>query len=316
VHRILSFVSLAIVATWLMRAQDNILGSGFQQQPRGSEKVNGPAFGILTSLKPWDLLGQGYQLTGDSTADKEGNVYFTDSRNNRILRVDLAGKISVWKEGSNGAHGVAYGPDGRLYAGQHERKRIVAFSSDGTESVIAEGPQSHHLTVTSRNQVYFSEPPAHKVWMVDAAGHERVVYDHITWPRGVRVSPDQSRLVVNDPPTRWVWSFQIQADGSLINGRPFYYLQASEESSETDAGGMVFDSEGFLYVATKQGVQIFDPLGRVTAILNAPGREAVTNVFFGGPGLHWLYLTDGDRLYRRPVKRSGAAPWTDAKPRP
>jgi sugar lactone lactonase YvrE len=303
-HRRLSLASLAIVTTWPMQAQDNILGPGFERQP---EK-------ILAPVKPWDLLGQGYQLTGDSAVDKDGIVYFTDARRNQILKIDLEGKISIWKEGSNVAHGIAFGPDGRLYAGQHDRKRIVAFSSDGTESVIAEGVQSHHLTVTSRNEIYFSEPPAHKVWMVDAVGHKRVVHEGINWPRAVRVSADQSRLVVDDPPTRWVWLFQIEADGSLVNGRPFYRLETGAESSETDAGGMAFDSEGFLYVATKPGVQIFDPLGRVIAIVSAPGSEGVSSVFFGGPGLHWLYVTDGDKVYRLPVKRSGVGPWNASKP--
>lgn len=31
-----------------------------------------------------------------------------------------------------------------------------------------------------------------------------------------------------------------------------------------------------------------------------------SNVFFGGPDLQWLYVTDGDKLYRRQVKRRGA----------
>jgi gluconolactonase len=279
------------------------------------EKVNDRGvYDILEPGKDWELLGQGYQLTADSAADKDGNVYFTDARNNRILKIDGEGKISIWKEGSNGTHGIAFGPDGRLYAGQHDRKRIVAFSSDGNESVIADGVQSHHLTVTARNEVYFSVPPTHHVWMVDAAGNKRVVHDGINWPRGVHASTDQSLLVVNDPHTKWVWSFQIRTDGSLISGQPFYRLETADESSETDAGGMVFDTEGFLYVATKLGVQVCDQLGRVTAIINPPGSVGVSNVFFGGPDLHWLYVTDGDKVNRRPVKRRGAGAWNAVKP--
>jgi sugar lactone lactonase YvrE len=292
---IISFAFLAALATWPSYAQD-----------RGAHE-------ILMPGSAWDLLGEGFQLTGDSAVDQDGNIYFTDARKNRILKIDLQGRISTWREGSNGAHGVAFGPDGRLYAGQHDRKRIVAFSRDGTEALITEGVQSHHLTVTSRNHVYFSVPPAHQVWLVDAAGRKRVVHDGINWPRGVRASSDQSRLVVNDPPTRWVWSFQIEADGSLSSGRPFYRLETVEGSSETDAGGMAFDTEGFLYVATKVGVQVCDPSGRVVAIIKPPGSEGLSNVFFGGPNLRWLYVTDGDKVYRRPVKRSGAGPWN---PRP
>jgi gluconolactonase len=306
-HRLIPIAFLAVVTTGPLRAQDPVRGSDVQRQPSRSEKINDTrAREILGPAKPWDLLGEGYQLTGDSAVDSDGNVYFTDARQNRILKIDLEGKISTWKEGSNGAHGIAFGPDGRLYAGQHDLQRIVAFSSDGTESLIAEGVQSHHLTVTARGDIYFSVPPAHKVWLVDARGHKRVVHDGINWPRGVRTSPDQSTLVVNDPPTRWVWSFQIQVDGSLINGQPFYRLETIGRKSGTDAGGMTFDSEGLLYVASDLGVQVCDKRGRVAAIINAPGGQGVSNVFFGGPGLRWLYVTDGDKVYRRPVQRHGA----------
>jgi gluconolactonase len=273
--------------------------------------------GVYEILQPgedWQLLGQGYQLTADSAVDRDGAVYLTDARNNRILRIDGEGRISTWKEGSNGSHGVAFGPDGRLYAGQHDRKRIVAFSNDGKESVIAEGVQTHHLTVTARNQIYFAEAPAHHVSLVDATGRRRVVHDGINWPKGVRASTDQSLLVVNDPHTRWVWSFRIQADGSLAAGQPFYRLETADDSSETEAGGMVFDTEGFLYVATKTGVQVCDQPGRVTAIINPPGSQEVSDVFFGGPDWQWLYVTDGERVYRRHIRRRGAGVWNVVKP--
>ena len=113
-----------------------------QRQSSNSKKTNNRGESeILAPGKGWNLLGQGYQLTADSAVDHQGNVYFTDARKNRILKIDLEGKVSTWKEGSNGAHGIAFGPDGRLYAGQHDRKRIVACSSADTESVIAEGIQ-------------------------------------------------------------------------------------------------------------------------------------------------------------------------------
>jgi gluconolactonase len=291
---------LAVLATWGASAQDRTRDGSEGVRDRGAHE-------ILIAGRHWDLLGEGYHLTADSTVDNLGNVYFTDASRNRILKIDLHGKISTWRENTNGSHGVAFGPDGRLYVGQHDRKRIVAFSSDGTESVITEGVQSHHLTVTSRNHIYFTVPPTHTVWLVDAAGHKRTVHEGLKWPRGVRASPDESVLAVNDPPTRWVWSFPIQADGSLANGRPFYRLETSGEKSETDAGGMAFDSEGFLYVATNIGVQVCSPQGRVTAII-APAGESVAAVLFGGPGLQWLYATDGGKIWRRPVKRRGAAP--------
>jgi hypothetical protein len=41
---------------------------------------------------------------------------------------------------------------------------------------------------------------------------------------------------------------------------------------------MVFDTDGFLYFATKLGVQVCDQLGRVTAIIGPRGSEGVSDV--------------------------------------
>jgi gluconolactonase len=259
---------------------------------------------ILVPGQSWTLLGQGYQLTADSAVAKDGTVYFSDAHNNRIMKIDLEGRITTWTKESHGTHGVAFGPDGRLYAGQHDRKRIVAFSRDGAESVVAEGMQTHHFTVTSGNRIYFSDAPGHKVRTVEA-GHARVVSDAVDWPRGVRVSPGRSTLVVNAPRTEWVWQFRIQPDGSLTAGHPFCQLKTPPGTSASDAGGMAFDSEGLLYIATNTGIQVCDSEGRVTGAIDTPATEGASNLWFAGPGLQWLYVTDGDKLYRRPVKRHG-----------
>lgn len=281
---LLAYLLLAMIAVFPIRAQPSQ---------------------ILVSGQSWTLLGQGYQLTADSAVNKDGTVYFSDAHNNRIMKIDLEGRITTWTEESHGTHGVAFGPDGRLYACQHDRKRIVAFSRDGAESVVAQGMQTHHFTVTSANRIYFSDAPGHKVWTVED-GHARVVSDAVDWPRGLRVSPDRSTLVVNAPRTEWVWQFRIQPDGSLTEGHPFCQLKTPSGSSASDAGGMAFDSEGLLYIATNTGIQVCDSEGRVTGAINSPGTEGTSNLWFAGPKLQWLYVTDGDKLYRRPVKCQGA----------
>lgn len=264
-------------------------------------------FEILVPGKGWELVGDGYQLTADSTVDRLGNIYFTDAQHDRIFKVDLQGKITTFKEGSHHSHGIAFGPDGRLYAGQHDLKRIVAFSMDGTETAIAEEIQTHHLTVTARNDIYCTQAPDHKVWLLDTKGGKRVVDTSIPWPRGVRATTDQSRLLVNDGQGTWVWSFQIQPDGSLTEGKPAYQLAKPAGSADADASGMTFDSEGFLYVATRSGVQIFDRQARPVAAIAGPSSESLTTLLFAGTGLKWLYAAEWNKLYRRPVMRSGAA---------
>ena len=260
---------------------------------------------ILEPTRGWELIGEGFQLTADSAVDSAGNVYFTDARTNRILKIDADAKLTVWKENSGGAHGVAMGPDGRLYAGQHNRKRIVAYSSDGRESVLAEDVQTHHLTVTERSELYFSDAPNHKVWFLDASGRRAVVTSEVDWPHGVRLSADRSLLIVTDSQNGNVWSFRIQTDGSLTSGGPFCRIETRGEPSKISPGEVTFDTEGSAYVATTLGVQVCDAKGNVAGIIRTPGNDGVSDVFFAGHNLHWLYVTDGERMFRRYVNRHG-----------
>jgi len=303
VQRLILFVYLATAALGPVTAQD-----------RATVKDRG-ASEILVPGKGWELLGRDYQLTADSAVDRQGNIYFSDAQKDRILKIDLQGKIALWKQGSRGSHGVAFGPDGRLYAGQHDLKRMVAFSSDGVESVVAEGAQTHHFTATARNHIYFTVAPAHQVWLLDEAGGKRLVHEGLEWPRGVRVSPDGWRLLVADSRANRIWSFRIEEDGSLTGGKVAYEVETRAGSPDADIGGMTFDSEGFLYVATKLGVQVFDRQERLAAIIDVPGPEGVSNVMFAGPGLKWLYSMEWNKVYRRPLRRNGADPFAKTTPR-
>ncbi len=56
-------------------------------------------------------------------------------------------------------------------------------------------------------------------------------------PKRLVLSPDQSMLVVTDTVSRYSWSFQIAADGTLINGEPFYRLELPETTVMSWQGG-------------------------------------------------------------------------------
>jgi sugar lactone lactonase YvrE len=74
------------------------------------------------------------------------------------------------------------------------------------------------------------------------------------------------------------------------------------------------DADGFLYVATRIGLQIFDQPGRLTAIIDKPHGGTLANATFGGPNLDTLYVAAGDKVYRRVIRRKGVWPWQPARP--
>ena len=106
----------------------------------------------------------------------------------------------------------------------------------------------------------------------------------------------------------------MNADGSLTNGQAYHRLETWDENAATSADGMTIDTEGHLYVTTRNGLQICDQPGRVVAILDKPHGGSLSNVVFGGPDLSTLYVTAGDRVYKRPINRKGVYSWTPVKP--
>lgn len=267
----------------------------------------------------WERVSQGHKFTEGPAVDPAGNVYFSDIPNNRIHKIDHAsGQVSVFQENTGGANGLMFGPDGRLYACQNGRRRIVAYDAQGKETVIVEDVASNDLALTTRGEIYFTDPQARRVWFANAKGEKRVVHEGIAFPNGVRLSPDHSLLMVADSINRWVWSFQIQPDGSLGHGLAFHRLEIEDEVGEgqtrSGADGFTVDTEGFLYVATRLGVQISDPAGRTSAVLLNPAGKVTSNAVFAGPALDTLYVTAGDQVFRRRMKRQGVFPWKPAKP--
>jgi len=274
---------------------------------------------ILPDHDPgWELVSQGHKFTEGPAVDAAGNVFFSDIPNNRIHKISPDGKMTVFREDTGQANGLMFGPDGRLYACQNGRKRIVAYSPDGKESVIAEGVNSNDLAINARGGIYFTDPENKRVWFIDRMGNKRVAHEGIPFPNGVRFSPDHAFLYVADTLSRWVWSFSVQPDGSLTNGAAFFRLEIPDEVDSgplrSGADGMTVDAGGFLYVATKLGIQIADPAGRTDGILNKPGPGDPSNVVFGGPGLNTLYVTSGDKVYRRTIRKKGTLPWLATMP--
>ncbi len=286
----------------------------WRDYPTRIKKGKRPIEQFVDPDQGWEQLSQGHSFTEGPTVDKDGNVFFTDARADKIWKIATDGKVSLFKDKVGFAYGLDFGPDGKLYACRREPKQIVAFGMDGSETVILDGADANDLAVTVKGEIYYTDPTAHKIWYIDPQHNKRMVHEGISFPNGVTLSPDQTMVMVADSADRWVWSFQRAADGSLINGEPFHRLELADQTPRSSADGLATDAEGFLYVTSNLGLQIVDPAGRVNAILNKPQPGSLSNVAFGGPNLDYLYVTSGDKVFRRLAKRKGVNAWTVVKP--
>lgn len=122
---------------------------------------------------------------------------------------------------------------------------------------------------------------------------------------GLTLSPDQSLRYVDDSRSHWVYSFQIQPDGSLALKQKYYHLHVSDTAEDNGADGMRVDWDGRLYVATRMGIQVCDQPGRVNCIIPTPNGK-LSNLCFGGENFDILFATCGSHVYQRKVKVKGA----------
>lgn len=270
---------------------------------------------FLDPAADWEEMSAGHGFTEGPAVDQDGNVFFTDVRNDKIHRIDHAsGKVTVFKEASGGANGMMFGGDGRLYACQAKKRQIIAIHPDGKEDVLATDVGSNDLVVNAKNEVWWTEPAQHKIWFTDGKGGKRTVQEGLDFPNGIILSPDQSQLMCVDMRSKWVWIWQVQPDGSLVNGEPFYHLETWDTDAQSGGDGMTIDTEAHLYVATRLGIQICDAPGRVVAIINNPQNLQPSNCVFGGPGLDYLYTTNREKVFRRKLRRKGLRSWSALKP--
>jgi len=261
---------------------------------------------ILVPGEGWQLLSQGHRFTEGPAANTKGEVFFTDIPNNRIHKVALNGRVTVFAENTGGANGLMFGPDGRLYACANGKKQIVAYDESGAESVIAERLESNDLCINHRGDLYLTDPGNKQVWFIPMGGEKRVVdKGGFEFPNGVRLTPDQSLLYVADSRGQFVYSYQVQPDGGLAHKQRYFHLHMPDAGT-SGADGMTVDTNGTLYVATALGVQFCDQAGRVNGIINKPQNKPLSNVCFGGPDFTELYATCGDKLYKRKTRVRGA----------
>ncbi|HEX4029650.1 MAG TPA: alpha/beta hydrolase-fold protein [Terracidiphilus sp.] len=281
----------------------------------------GKVFATIDLAKPWQPVGGNYGAAISPAADKDGNVYFADAQSHSILKASTEGAARVFLTDTKDVSALCVGADGRLYVAEPAERRIVSYGLEGgAKKIVARDVEVRGLAITRRGSIYFTDATHRTIDMVDAAGRARTVYDggEIAIPAGIALSPDQSMVVVTDAESRFSWSFQIAADGSLENGEPFYRLEMPEQDWMSHAEAVATDAGGAAYFATPRGIQVCEPSGRVIEILNAPEPSpdagALNGIAFAGANPTWLYVVQGKRLYRRPVKVAYAPVWAPVKP--
>ena len=273
---------------------------------------------ILIPGEGWQVVSSGHLHTQGLAVNAEGEVFFGDKLNNRVFKVAVDGKVTVFSQQCPGITGLGYGASGYLYGCESGENRISVYNAQGYPTPLLHASGVGDMTITHKGEMYFTDPAHHRIWYVNELGKKILVDEGIAEPTSVQLTPDQSLLLVTDAHGQFVYSFHIQPDGTLAAKQRYFYLHLADASLASHAGGMAVDAKGWLYVATELGVQICDQPGRVNCILPPPQRDLITSVALGGAKFDELFVTCGDRVYKRKTLATGVvsalAPIRPAKP--
>jgi gluconolactonase len=272
---------------------------------------------IAPGVEP-ELVQEGFVFTEGPVGTPDGGLYFSDIRPNKIYLLDAGGKIALVREQSNGSNGLAVTKDGDLYAAEGGGQRISKRGRDGTITAVTEGTDRgpflspNDLFLDAKGGIYITDPgprpvvpgrPTSVSYLAPGAKQAIVIDGEVARPNGLTLTLDGKTLIVDDTIGTAVFAYDVQADGSVKNKRPFAQLRDIPEGKESGADGLAIDREGRLYITTLTGVQIFDAKGAYLGTIKVPRQPA--NAAFAGPDKRVLYITAREGLYRVKLMSQG-----------
>ncbi|MGF2410724.1 SMP-30/gluconolactonase/LRE family protein [Ferruginibacter sp.] len=265
---------------------------------------------LLIPGEEWQLVGEGYQFTEGIAANANGEIYFQDIPASKTYKVGLDEKLTTVNIDSKRASGTSFGPDGKRYTAAGGTKQILSYDKNETATVVADSMGSNDIVVAYNGNIYVTSPDGvtrpSKLYLIRPNGEKLVVDEGIKFANGLALSPDQTQLYVTESATHWVWVYKIKADGALTFKQRYGWLHTADMDYNAWSDGLKCDTAGRIFVATKTGLQIMDQLGRVNAILPVPpSNNQVSNMYFGGADFNILYVTAGDKVFRRKLKTRG-----------
>ena len=270
---------------------------------------------IIADEAKLKLVSDEFKFTEGPAVDPEGNVYFTDQPNNRIMKYSVDGKLTTFLQPAGRSNGLYFKKDGTLIACADENNEMWAINvKDKSKKVIINNYKGKRLNapndvwVDPRGGLYFSDPFYKRSWWKHkkseqeteavyylAPGAKEIVRAAADFkrPNGLVGTADGKTLYIADIGGRKTYVYSIKEDGSLTDRKLFCNMGSD---------GMTLDEEGNLYI-TGKGVTVFNKEGKKIDHIDIKGWTA--NICFGGKDMKTLFITATKSLYTLKMKVKG-----------
>jgi len=266
---------------------------------------------LLIPGEDWQLVGEGYQFTEGTAANAKGEVYYQDINASKTYKVGIDGKLTSLNYDAKRASGNIFASDGKRYTVAGGTRQILSYDANEKESIVANNINGNDVVVTTNGNMYVTVPDGSvnpsKLYLIKPNGDTVLVDRGLKFANGATVTPDQTQLLVTESASHWVWIYKILPDGTLGYKQRYGWLHVPDTQENAWPDGLKCDTAGRVFVATRMGIQVLDQLGRVNAIIPTPPSNSQTsNVCFGGPNFDILYVSAGDKVFRRKLRTRGA----------
>lgn len=270
---------------------------------------------VADGAVPVKVSGE-FKFTEGPAADAEGNVYFTDQPNNRIMKYGVDGTLVTWMQPAGRANGLCFDANGRLWACADEKNELWVIDAEKKVTVLLNSHDGKRLNgpndlwLAPDGGVFFTDPFYKRKWWTHESPEQdgQCVYylphgsrqpirvaDGLEQPNGVIGTPDGRTLYVADIKADKTYAYAVGENGKLSNKRLF---------CAKGSDGMTIDERGNLYLTHKGGVFVFNPEGEQIRLIEID-EPWTANVCFGGKDMRTLFVTASTGFYRVPMQVKG-----------
>ena len=273
----------------------------------------------------FDLLAEGLHFPESPFwSERDACLYLVEWLGDRVLAYRRGKLETLFQTGQgDGPSGLCQDPNGNFWITLYSSGKLISCKPNGERLLVVQDYQGTafrgpcDLAGAADGGVFFTDSgdfeedwrsgrPAGAVYYCSPAGELREIERGLCFPNGIALSPDESRLYVNEHRCNRTLEYILRPDKSYVEKRILYTFDNAcllEPSAAFELGpdGLCVTDDGDLWVAHYGGGKLaqVSPSGEARGMLPLPRGPRPTNVACDA-ARRVLYVTEAEfgLLYR------------------